>query len=194
MTDRAHFWWKLLASSLIELGPVLVFYVAYQITDLLTAIFLVVIITSLSMLSGYLYQRRFALFPLLSGGFAVLFGVFSLFFRDPIYYIIEHTLFYWGFAVMLFIGLMKGKSYLKPMFDEIFAITDKAWMISAQRYTWVYAFLGLGNELAWRFGGQDVWVHYKFFTPWVIVVLSFFQLQLCRQERLPGATKWGFRK
>ncbi len=192
--DTLQFYGKLTVSTLIELGPVLVFFVVYKYTEMLSAIAVVMAMTVLSVVIGQLLQKRVALFPIISGGFTIIFGLLSLYYQNPKFYIIQHTLFYWLWTVLLTIGLFQGKSYLKPLIDSIFAISDTGWMISAFRYAWVYGLLGLGNELSWRIWGEEFWVYYKLMTPIPFLIFSYYQFQLCKRERLPEATKWGFRR
>ena len=147
----------------------------------------------LSALLALFVQRRLAPFPLVMGIVVVLFGGYSLVTHEATAYMMQHTLYYGIGGVLLVYGLLRGKSFLKPMFDNLFALTDHGWMILTRRWACLFFLLAGGNEWVWRTMPEAVWAHYKLGMTVSITLFGLWQLRLARRERLPNASRWGLK-
>jgi intracellular septation protein len=189
---------NVLISWSIEFGPIALFFLSLYILGsgdrgflISTAIFITAMIVSLTV--SYKYEKRVALFPIISGATAISFGVVTLITQNPIIFILKDTLYNGFFAIFLLVGVFSGKAMLKPLFIALFDMKDKGWYILSIRWSVAFFVLFITNEIAWRFFGQDGWVVYKFWATILTVVFGFYQITLSKKYRNETATKWGMR-
>lgn len=177
----------------IELAPILSFWAGFHYQGMLTGIAWSLVTTLLAVLLGRIVQRRWALFPLIMTASFLLFGCYSLLTHSPTAFIIQHTLYYGMGSVILMGGLLRQKSLLKPLFDNLFALTDDGWMMLARRWAVLFFLLATGNEVVWRTMSVSDWAVYKVGMTVSITVFGLWQLRLARRERLPNANDWGLK-
>lgn len=177
----------------IELGTVVVFWIAFELSGLMTAIFWSLVATFAAVFMAIIIQRRWPLFPLVMGAVVVTFGGYSLLTDEPTAFIFQHTLYYGLGSLLLVIGLANGKSFLKPLFDNLFALTDRGWIILARRWAVLFLLLAFGNELVWRTMSESSWAIYKLGMTTTVTMFGLWQLRLARRERLPSASRWGLK-
>jgi intracellular septation protein len=67
------------------------------------------------------------------------------------------------FALILGIGLLQGRSYLKYLLGETMPIDDVGWMIFTRRWVAFFLFLAFLNEAIWRTQTTEFWVAFKTF-------------------------------
>jgi intracellular septation protein len=183
----------------IEFGPIVAFFIALHFlgdTDagfiMSTGIFTA--LTVIALLASYYYEKRVAIFPLIAGISVILFGVATLFFKNPLLFILKDTIYNGFFAVLLLTGSLLKKAMLKPLFVALFDMKEKGWSILSTRWGVFFLLLTITNEIAWRIYGQDVWVVYKFWSTILTVVFGFYQITLSKKYRNETATEWGMRK
>jgi len=106
----------------------------------------------------------------------VLFGGLGIWFNDEKFFKMKPTILYLGFSIILTIGLLRGKSFLAIMMEEVMPLKKEGWMILTKRMALFFFLLALSNELVWRFLSTDSWVSFKtFILPLALFV--FFMLQ-----------------
>jgi intracellular septation protein len=125
---------------------------------------------------GWLVERRLALMPLIVGGFALVFGLLTLFTQDDLWVKLKVTILNLSLSILLLGGLKMGKQPLKSLLGSVIPINDRAWRILTVRYGLFFAAVALVNELvrsealvAWaadRLGHEgidpaDVWVSFR---------------------------------
>jgi intracellular septation protein len=184
---------RLIVNWFIELLPIVAFWAGFQYKGMLTGIAWSLIATVLAVLLGRIIQHRWALFPLFMTGSFLIFGSYSLHTQSPAAFIIQHTLYYGTGGILLVAGLIKQKSLLKPLFDNLFALTDHGWRILARRWAVLFFILAAGNEVVWRTLPVSDWALYKISMTVSITVFGLWQLRLARRERLPDANEWGLK-
>ena len=185
---------KIFGNLAIEFGPIVLFFVVFQLFSFMTAVIMLVVAVTLSLLASIFIQKRVALFPIVSSGSVIVFGLLTIFLKNPDFIIIKDTLYFGIFGLCILLTLLQKKLVLKHMFQTIFAISDKAWTIVSWRWTAVMLFVAASNEYARIFFTPTQWVHYKFFVLIGIFIFSAFQFLLTKRERLESATAWGFVK
>ncbi len=174
---------------LLELGPVVLFFVAYtrikdQQFDLFgqtydgfivaTAAFIPVLLISTGLmwwLSGKLSKMQ-----LMTAVLVLIFGGMSVWFNDERFFKMKPTIIYLIFGGLLGFGLLRGQSYLRYVMDEAMPMQEQGWMILTRRLCAFFFGLAVVNELVWRTMSTSAWVNFKTFGL-TIAVFAFFIMQ-----------------
>ncbi len=175
--------------TLLEMGPILLFFVAYirlkdQVfniggTDydgfiIVTAAFVILLIITngiLWMLTGKLSKVQIATLVLV-----VVFGGMTVWLNDDRFIKMKPTMIYLLFGGILGFGLLRGVSYLKYVMEEMMQLQDEGWMILTKRVTLFFVALAILNELVWRSTSTETWVYFKTFGL-TFALFGFFMTQ-----------------
>lgn len=181
--------------QILELGPPLLFFVAYLYmrdeTYILggteysgfivaAAVFVPILLASMAILwklTGKL--SRMQVFTIVM---VVIFGGLTVWFNDEKFFKMKTTLVYGLFAVILGIGLLQGRSYLAWVMAEFLPMTDEGWMKLTWRLTLFFAGLALANEFVWRTMSTDAWVKIETFG-FPILMFLFLWGQILTLQR-----------
>ena len=173
----------------LELGPILAFFVGYgRIKDLTisigetqysgfivaTAIFIPLMVAATGLLwalTGKLSMMQLATLVLV-----VVFGGLSVWLNDERFFKMKPTMIYSLFALVLGFGLWRGQSYLKSVMGEALPMQPEGWMILTRRLVAFFAGLAVLNEVVWRTMSTDAWVNFKTFGL-TLGVFAFFMAQ-----------------
>lgn len=153
-----------------DLGPLLVFFVAYKFSDIFiaTACFMAAVLVAL--VAGYVQERRLAPMPLFTAILVLIFGGLTLYLRNEIFIKMKPTVLYALFSALLLGGLAFNQLLIKHVLAQAFDLSDDGW----RRLTWRWGgfFLGLAvlNEIVWRNFSTSTWVTFKV---WAIIPLIF---------------------
>jgi intracellular septation protein len=162
-----------LLKFIVELGPLLVFFlVNWQagkyLADPKQAIFwgtgFFVVATLLSLIASRFLFGRVPVMPLVSGAVVLVFGSLTLWLQDDLFIKLKPTIVNAIFASVLFGGLFFGKSLLRYLFGDVFALTEEGWKKLTFRWACFFVFLAVLNEFAWRLLTTDQWVSFKVFA------------------------------
>ena len=173
---------------LIELGPLLVFFLANSRAEALqalllplferaglllpevftqkpiflaTLVFMVAMAVSLAV--SLLWLRHVPVMPLVSGAMVLLFGGLTLYFADDTFIKIKPTAVNLLFGSSLLIGAMLGKPLLKIVLDQMLVLDDAGWHQLSLRWGYFFFVLAGLNELVWRTQSDAVWINFKVF-------------------------------
>ena len=173
----------------LELGPVLVFFIAYfrlkdQVftiggTDyagfiMVTAAFIPLMVVSTGILwalTGHLSKMQVFTVVLV-----VLFGGLTVWLNDPKFIKMKPTILYVAFGGTLGIGLLRGKSYLRHVLEAAMPLEHDGWMILTRRLMLFFFGLAIANELVWRLMSEAAWVNFKTFGL-TAAIFVFFMTQ-----------------
>lgn len=173
----------------LELGPVLAFFVAYgRLKDqtfvlfgsdysgfiVVTALFIPVLIATTGILwalTGKLSKMQVATVVLV-----VIFGGLSVWLKDERFFKMKPTMIYLLFAAILGFGLWRGQSYLRLVMDESLPMLPEGWMILTRRVTLFFVGLAIANEVIWRSMSTEAWVTFKTFGL-TAALFAFFMTQ-----------------
>ena len=165
-----------MVKTALELGPVIVFFVAYLwLKDrafpiggseyggfiLVTAGFIPLMILSTGILwklTGKLSKMQVITLLLV-----VVFGGLSVWLNDDRFFKMKPTIIYLLFAAILGFGLIRGQSYLQHLMDEMMPLADEGWMILTRRLALFFLGLAVLNEGVWRLMSTEGWVYFKTF-------------------------------
>ncbi|MBT3400388.1 MAG: septation protein A [Rhodospirillaceae bacterium] len=146
--------------------------------------------TLLALVTGWVLERRLPVMPLVSGIFVVFFGGLTLVLADETFIKLKPTLVNTLFAVILFGGLLTGRSLLKPLFGAAVQLTDQGWRKLTLRWAIFFVVLAVLNEIVWRNFTTDFWVSFKLFG---IMPLTFLfaasQTPLFLREQIEDAVE-----
>jgi len=174
----------------LEIGPIAVFFLAFQFGDRMlaspalhdalaaltgeaalagkggplfvaTAAFMIAIAVSLA--TSWTLTRRLPRMAVLTGIVVVVFGGLTLILADETFIKMKPTVVNALFALILGIGLVQGRSYLKYLLGETMPIDDAGWMIFTRRWVGFFVFLAVLNEVIWRTQSDTFWVNFKTF-------------------------------
>lgn len=96
---------------------------------------------------GFLVEKRLALMPLLTGGFALVFGVLTLVFDDALFVKLKVTVLNLFLAALLLGGTLAGKYPLKALLGDAIKVNDAAWRTLTLRYGVYFLAVALVNEV-----------------------------------------------
>ena len=183
----------------LELGPVLLFFIGYsRMKDttvtlwgtewqgflLMTAGFIPLMILTtgiLWLLTGKLSKMQIATLVLV-----VVMGGLSLWLHDERFFKMKPTLLYVMFGSLLGIGLLRGESWLRHAMEEALPMQPEGWMILTRRLCAFFFALAVANEVVWRTMSTDAWVNFKTFgLPAIMVAFFVLNARLFERHALP---------
>lgn len=165
-TDRAKL--PPLLKLLLEVGPLAAFFIAFQIakgdnpTDGLyvaAGVFLVAVMISNAI--------NFALTKSLSRltvANTVIVGAtvgLTYYFDDVTFFKMKPTIVQLGIAAALFIGLARGESYLKFIFEDMTPLDDEGWRKLTRNFAIFFLLMAVLNETIWRTQSEEFWATAK---------------------------------
>lgn len=184
-----------LAKLVLELGPPVAFFVIYlRIRDevfeiggteysgfiVATVIFVPILLVAMGALwwlTGQLSRMQ-----LFTAFMVIFFGALTAWFNDERFFKMKTTLVYGFFAIILSIGLLRGKSFLAYVMSEMMPMEDEGWMILTRRLTLAFTALAIANEIIWRTMSTDTWVKIETFG-FPIALFAFLWWQIMALQR-----------
>ena len=152
-----------LIKSLIEIIPLILFFIANAKYGIIFATKTFVITTLIALIISYLYFKKIST-PLLITTFLVLiFGGLTIFFKDPTFIKLKPTIVYFLFSLFLFLGLALKKNFLQIYLSSLIKLNDTGWNILTKRWGIFFLLMALLNETIWRNFSTDFWVSFKVF-------------------------------
>ena len=177
----------------VDFGALLAFAAAYFITrDMIKATWVLVGASLIALAVGYWVEKRFAPLPLITGGFALVFGVMTIFFHDESLIKIKLSVQNAVLAVILLGSLPLKKYPFKYLLGDAIKVTDAAWRGLTLRYGLYFATIAIVNELVWRTQDNDTWVKFRIVI-WVaacifgLLQIPYILKHMTRDEE-PGPT------
>lgn len=170
----------------LELGPLVIFYVANARADIFaaTAWFMAAMLGSLAL--SWLLLHRLAVMPMVTGAVVLVFGGLTLWLQDDTFIKLKPTIVNSLFAIVLLGGLAFGQSLLRYVFGDVYKLKPRGWTILTLRWGLFFLFMAGLNEVVWRGAdalihdhkaATDAWVTFKVWgnTP-ITVIFAMLQL------------------
>jgi intracellular septation protein len=152
-----------IAKLALELGPLVLFFLANQRAGIFTATALFLAATLIALAIHYALVRKLPIMPLVSGVVVVVFGGLTLALQDELFIKLKPTIVNTLFGVVLLGGLFFGKSLLALVLDSVLDLTEEGWRKLTFRWALFFFALAILNEIVWRTQTTDFWVSFKVF-------------------------------
>jgi intracellular septation protein len=173
----------------LELGPLVVFYVANARADniyIATAWFMAAMVASLIL--SWLLMHKLAVMPVVTAVVVLIFGGLTLYFQDPTFIKMKPTVVNALFAAALLGGFAFHQSLLRYVFGDVYKLKPQGWTILTLRWGLFFLFLAVLNEVVWRTAdafiadpkaATNLWVSFKVWaTMPITVVFTLFQMPI----------------
>lgn len=181
--------------QVLELGPTVAFFVLYlKIKEksfvfagteysgfiVATVVFVPVLLAAMGAL--WALTGKLSRMQIFTAFMVIFFGGLTAWFNDKTFFMMKTTIVYGLFTVLLGIGLLRGRSYLKYVMEEFLPMQDEGWMKLTQRVTALFAALAIGNEIVWRTMSEATWVTIETFAfPAVTFVFLWSQIVMLQK-------------
>lgn len=175
--------------QVLELGPTVAFFLIYlrlkektfQIAGteysgfiVATLVFIPILLAAMGVL--WALTGKLSRMQIFTAFMVIFFGGLTAWFNDERFFKMKTTLVYGVFAILLGIGLMRGRSYLAYVLGDVLPMRDAGWMILTRRLCGAFTGLAVANELVWRNLSTDLWVKIETFG-FPILLMGFIMLQ-----------------
>ena len=175
---------------LIELGPLVAFFLVYSRAGIYWATGVLMVATVLSLVASRTIFGRLLAMPVVTAVLVVVFGGLTFWLDDPRFIKIKPTIINLLFAGVLIGGLITRWPLLKKLFGEAFNLTEEGWRKLSVRWAVFFLTLAVLNEVVWRNFSEAAWVNFKVFgiLP-LTLVFAMAQIGLIkRHEAKTGAS------
>ena len=178
-----------LTKILIEMGPLLAFFLTNAITRniyLATGVFMAAALVAVPI--SWMREKRLPVVPLITAFFVLLFGGLTLYLRDDLFIKLKPTVLDTLFGSILLGGLLFKREYLRLLLGGAIRMDALGWRKLTLRWGLYFYFLAAANELVHRNVSWDHWVQFKTFGPLILTVLfTSSQLPLMQRHSLQEA-------
>ena len=134
--------------QLVDFGALAAFMISYFVSrDMILATWVLVGASGLALIIGYAVERRFAPLPLITGLFALVFGLLTVFTQDDLYVKLKLTVQN-GLLAIVLLGSIPLKKYpFKALLGSAIKVNDAAWRTLTQRYGLYFLTVAILNEI-----------------------------------------------
>lgn len=115
----------------------------------------------LALAVGFVVERRVAPLPLLAGAAALIAGLLTLAFKDPVFVKMKPTAVNTVLGLGMLVGLAAGKNPLKMLLGDALRLTEAGWRRLTIRYGLFFLVLAALNEAVWRTQSDETWVLFR---------------------------------
>ena len=159
----------------LEIGPLAVFFIAFsrfktdggadpaQIDALIWATGAFMIALAVSNAITYALTRTISKMTAVTTVIVLAMGALTIWLRDGVFIQMKPTIVNGLFAVVLGVGLLQGRSYLKTVMGELLPMRDEGWTKLTINWAVFFATMAVLNEVVWRTMSVDDWVWVKTF-------------------------------
>ena len=132
----------------VDFGALIAFMAAYFITrDMIKATWVLVIASMIALAVGFILERRLAPMPLITGGFALVFGALTILTDDDLFVKLKLTVQNGLLAAVLLGSIPLKKSPFKALLGSAIKVTDAAWRTLTFRYGIYFLCVAVANEV-----------------------------------------------
>ena len=178
----------------LELGPTILFFLIYmrikddsfslagtEYSGFIVAALILVPLLLASTLVLWLLTGTISRMQIFVAVMVIFFGGLTAWFNDERFFKMKTTIVYGTFAVILGIGLLRGRSLLQWVMAEALPMKPEGWMILTRRLAAMFAALAVANEIIWRTQSTELWVKLETFAMpaalFLFLMLNFMALQ-----------------
>lgn len=150
-----------LVKLLIDIGPLLLFFVVDQMADIFVATGALLIACIASFAASWTMLRKIPVLPTVSLVFVLIFGSLTLLLGDEEFIKIEVSITNALCGAFLLSGLLFGQSFLKTAFGQVLDMDDEGWKKLTLRLGLFLIALGALNEVVRHLVSNDIWVAFR---------------------------------
>ncbi|SMF75971.1 septation protein A [Allosphingosinicella indica] len=157
-----------LARFLIDLGPLVVFFVvnAFAPVPAATKIFVATGAFMVAMIGSMIASKILAgkVSPLLwfSGAMVVVLGGITIWLHNETFIKMKPTIYYAMVAALLAVGLATGRNLLKLVLGSAYpGLSERGWQLLTRNWILFFIAMAAVNELIWRTTSTDFWIGFK---------------------------------
>ena len=171
-----------LTKSLIEIIPLILFFVANAKYGIIFATKVFVLSSIFAFIASYVYLKKISTPLIITTCLVLIFGGLTIFFKDPTFIKLKPTIVYLLFSFILFFGLAIKKNFLQIYLSSLLKLDDIGWNILTRRWGFFFIAMAILNEVIWRNFSTDFWVTFKVFgfLP-ITIVFTFLQQGLIKK-------------
>ena len=163
--------------QVLELGPTVVFFLIYlRIKDevytyagteysgfiVATIVFVPILLAAMGAL--WMLTGKLSRIQVFTAFMVIFFGALTAWFNDERFFKMKTSIVNGLFAVILGVGLLRGKSLLQYVMGDMIPMEHEGWMILTKRLALAFAALAIANEIVWRTMSTDAWVKIETFA------------------------------
>lgn len=181
---------------LLDLGPVVVYFGAYQYFQdrpvtfggreygavvLATAAFMPLILLSTAI--TWAVTRSLPRIAVFTAIMVLVFGGMTVWLNDETFTKMRPTVVYGLFAAVLAFGLwVQGRSYIEYLMGQLMPMRPEGWRLFTRN--WVVFFVGMSifNEFVWRVLGEEAWIWLDTFGQFLLT-MGFIATQIPLMQR-----------
>ena len=156
------------ARLLIDLGPLLVFFVANFLRDIFTATVAFMIAMTAAMAWSRIRYRHISPMLWFSGGMVLLLGGITIWLHDDTFIKMKPTMVYTAIGGILLFGLLTGRNLLEAVLGSAYpGLSELGWRKLSRNWVGFFLVMAVVNEAVWRSTTTNFWVGFKlwFFIP-----------------------------
>lgn len=163
---------------MVDLGPILVFVISYNVLNRIypgeavyyaTGLFIAA--TAIAIFYAWKKLGRIPPVLVVTGVLVVAFGGLTLALHDPAFIKLKPTVVYLFYAAAIFGSLLAGQNIWKLLFRHAFSLPDRIWTILAVRWGLFFVFMAVVNEIIRRTQSTDFWVNSRLFLVFPLILL-----------------------
>src|SRR5690242_4259123 len=131
---------------LLDLGPLLVFFLSFRFFGIITATGFFMAAVLLALLVGWVLEKKISPMPLFTAILVLIFGSLTLYLKNEMFIKIKVTVLYGFFAAILLGGLLFKRLFIKYVFAQAFELDERGWRGLTWRWGIFFLLLALLNE------------------------------------------------
>jgi intracellular septation protein len=147
----------------LDFAPLVAFFAAYKFGGVYWATGIIIVLTIVSLVIGYVVTGKIAKFPLFSGILITVMGGLTLYLHNDMFVKMKPTAANIIFAVILGGGLLANRMFLKDLLGSTLEMPEAAWRTLTLRWTVFFLAMAGLNEYVWRNMSEATWVNFKVF-------------------------------
>ncbi len=150
------------SSLLVDLGPLVIFLVAYWLGNIFIATLAFMVATAAAV--GWSLFKHGKASPLLlfSAAMVLIFGGLTIVFHNEAFIKLKPTIYYAVVSLILFGGIMTNRPTLKLVMGAAYPeLNERGWYILTRNFALFFIVMAIANELVWRNSSTGFWLGYK---------------------------------
>lgn len=150
------------AGLLVDLGPLILFIIAYWLKGVIPATLVFMVATAAAMLWSKIKLGSISPLLMFSGVMVLVFGGLTVYLNDERFIKIKPTIYYVLVATILFYGTLRKRPTLKAVMASAYPeLRDSGWHILTRNFAWFFLAMAVANEIVWRNSSTGFWLGYK---------------------------------